>query len=104
MTQRALDVAGFCAAYKIGKTLFYEEVKAGHLPIRKVGRRTLILVADAERWERSLVGKFMGRTKTVDVTTNRNNDLDKNAGGEDVCRNDVRPRPLTPIYLAVSNA
>lgn len=107
MTQRAYTPAGFCAAYGIGKTTFYAEVKAGYLPIRKVGRRTLILIADAERWERNLVGKFMGRNKAGLPGSKNGNEINgknEDLGGRGVCRNDDRRRSPTTIFLAVSNA
>jgi hypothetical protein len=50
MTRRAYTPSDFCAAYGIGKTTFYAEVKAGRLHVRKVGRRTLVLASDAEQW------------------------------------------------------
>jgi excisionase family DNA binding protein len=46
----ALTIGGFCARFNIGKTRLYEEIAEGRLPARKVGTKTLISVADAERW------------------------------------------------------
>jgi hypothetical protein len=51
---RALSIKAFCASYCIGRTLTYREIAAGRLPVRKLGRRTLILVDDAERWAKAL--------------------------------------------------
>lgn len=48
--QKCLHVNQFCQAYGIGRTTFYAEVKAGHLPIVKIGNRTLVRVVDAEAW------------------------------------------------------
>ena len=50
----AFTIPGFCAAYGIGRTLVYEEIKAGRLSARKVGNRTLILRTDAEAWAAGL--------------------------------------------------
>lgn len=50
----ALSVAEFCAAFSIGRTAVYEEMKAGRLQARKCGRRTLIPRSEAERWLASL--------------------------------------------------
>jgi hypothetical protein len=50
----ALCIAEFCEIYSIGRTLVYEEIGAGRLPVRKLGRRTLILVEDAEKWAQAL--------------------------------------------------
>jgi hypothetical protein len=58
---RALRPTDFCRQYGIGKTKFYEEVRDGHLRVRKLGRSTLVLIADAEEWERCLVGRNAGR-------------------------------------------
>lgn len=46
----ALTIEGFRARYNIGRTKTYEEINSGRLPVRKVGAKTLISVADAERW------------------------------------------------------
>ncbi|WP_339032654.1 helix-turn-helix domain-containing protein [Bradyrhizobium symbiodeficiens] len=53
-TPRALTVKEFCHQYGIGQTQFYEEVKEGRLPVRKVGRKSLVARDDAEIWLRSL--------------------------------------------------
>ena len=50
----ALTVTEFLAWASIGRTKFYQEVKAGRLKIRKIGRKTLILRADAEAWLNAL--------------------------------------------------
>jgi hypothetical protein len=46
----AFTVNDFCERYSVGRTLAYEEIKAGRLRTRKAGRRTLILAQDAEAW------------------------------------------------------
>lgn len=53
-TTEAYTVKTFLAAYQIGRTNFYEQVKAKKLRARKLGKRTLILRADAEEWAQSL--------------------------------------------------
>ena len=52
--QSALSPAEFCKAYGIKLTKFYELLKSGELRARKCGRRTLVSVAEAERWFREL--------------------------------------------------
>lgn len=52
--KKAYSVNEFCETYSIGRTLTYEEISAGRLPVRKLGRRTLILLVDAEKWAQSL--------------------------------------------------
>lgn len=51
---RAYTINDFCAAYGIGRTLTYREIAAGRLKASKVGKRTLILIADAETWASTL--------------------------------------------------
>jgi excisionase family DNA binding protein len=48
--RRAYDIPEFCEAYRIGRTTAYAEIAAGRLRARKVGRRRLIGVNDAEEW------------------------------------------------------
>jgi excisionase family DNA binding protein len=50
----ALTVDGFCHRFSIGRTTFYGEVKAGRIRPVKVGRKTLIPVPEAARWQASL--------------------------------------------------
>jgi hypothetical protein len=50
----ALTVADFCATCSIGRSLFYEEVKAGRINILKAGKRTLVPATEAQRWLESL--------------------------------------------------
>jgi excisionase family DNA binding protein len=40
----------FCFRNGIGRTTAYKEIKAGRLHTKKVGRRTLILRAEEQRW------------------------------------------------------
>ena len=44
------DIPDFCATYKISRTTTYEEIKAGKLKVRKIGRATRIASEDAEAW------------------------------------------------------
>ena len=46
----AMTVQEFLDWAAIKKTTFYREVKAGRSSTRKVGRRTLVLIEDANRW------------------------------------------------------
>lgn len=50
----ALTIAQFGHNYKLGRTKIYEEIKTGRLEARKIGSKTLIPHAAAERWFRSL--------------------------------------------------
>ncbi|WP_343698264.1 hypothetical protein [Caulobacter sp.] len=46
----AISVAEFCRTFAVGKSYFYEEVKAGRLRVRKAGGRTLVPTAEARAW------------------------------------------------------
>jgi excisionase family DNA binding protein len=46
----AYTVGRFCAAFGVGKTFVYEQIKAKKLRAVKTGARTLILRRDAEAW------------------------------------------------------
>jgi len=46
----ALSVNAFCAWAGIGRSKFYAEVRAGRIRVRKLGKRTLITMSDAQAW------------------------------------------------------
>jgi len=46
----ALSIPEFCAAAGIGRSLAYEEIKAGRLKVLKCGRRTLIAKEAVAEW------------------------------------------------------
>ncbi len=46
----AYRIAEFCAAFGIGRSKAYEEIKEGRLKPLKVGKRTLITAAHALAW------------------------------------------------------
>ena len=50
----AMSVEAFCRWASIGRTATYREIAEGRLHVRKLGRRTLIPLAEAERWLASL--------------------------------------------------
>jgi excisionase family DNA binding protein len=49
-----MSITQFCERYGPGRTTVYQELKAGRLRGRKIGRRTVIAVDDAEDWLRRL--------------------------------------------------
>jgi len=49
-----MGIEEFCGQYGLGRTRVYQEIKMGRLSARKVGRRTLITIDDAEDWLRRL--------------------------------------------------
>jgi hypothetical protein len=60
--REAFAVREFCARYRIGRDLFYSEVKRGRLRAVKLGRKTIVLRADAESWAASLPALELGDT------------------------------------------
>jgi predicted DNA-binding transcriptional regulator AlpA len=50
----ALTVAEFCNWAAIGRSSFYREVKEGRITLRKLGRKSVVTMADAEAWLNSL--------------------------------------------------
>jgi excisionase family DNA binding protein len=50
----ALTIKEFCDAYRLCREKAYQEVRTGRLRAVKLGRKTLILRADAEAWAASL--------------------------------------------------
>ena len=58
--KRALSVDETCHAGNFGRTSFYEFVSAGLLPARKLGRKTLVLQADLDRFLETLPAASVG--------------------------------------------
>lgn len=54
MDAAALSVTEFCARYGVGKTTFYEELSAGRIRARKLGKKTIVPVEEADNWLRNL--------------------------------------------------
>jgi excisionase family DNA binding protein len=50
----ALTIKELCAAYRLCRETVYREIRARRLRAVKLGRKTLILRADAEAWAASL--------------------------------------------------
>ena len=46
----AVSIAEATALAAVGRTKLYEAIADGSLPVRKLGRRTLIIVADLRNW------------------------------------------------------
>lgn len=43
-------VKDFCAAFGIGRSTFYEELKRGEIHVIRVGKRTLVPDTEARAW------------------------------------------------------
>jgi excisionase family DNA binding protein len=50
----AFSIREFCARYGICRDTFYRELKRGRLRAMKLGRKTIVLRADADTWAASL--------------------------------------------------
>ena len=50
----ALTLKDFCDAYRVCRETAYRQIRTGRLRAVKLGRKTLILRADADAWAASL--------------------------------------------------
>jgi excisionase family DNA binding protein len=50
----AFGVDDCCRYLGIGRTTFYLEVESGNLALRKVGRKSIVTRAEADRWLNAL--------------------------------------------------
>lgn len=50
----AMTITEFCQWASIGRSTFYQQVKGGRIPLRKVGRKSIVRLDDAEAWLNSL--------------------------------------------------
>jgi excisionase family DNA binding protein len=50
MEQLLLTIPECCRLAAIGRTKFYELVAAGEIPVRKIGRKTLVAASDLGDW------------------------------------------------------
>jgi excisionase family DNA binding protein len=67
MDQLLLTIPECCRLAAIGKTKFYELVASGEIPVRKIGKKSLVAAADLKRWADRLPAisvKSTDRTKT----------------------------------------
>jgi len=54
MDQLLYTITQCCRLAAIGRTKFYELVADGEIPVRKVGKKTLVAAADLKRWAEGL--------------------------------------------------
>jgi excisionase family DNA binding protein len=54
INREAFAVREFCARYGICRQTFYDEVHRGRLRAVKLGKKTIVLRADADAWVSSL--------------------------------------------------
>jgi excisionase family DNA binding protein len=65
MDQLLYTISQCCRLAAIGRTKFYELVANGDIPVRKVGKKTLVAAADLKRWAEQLPAI---ETKSADRT------------------------------------
>jgi excisionase family DNA binding protein len=54
MDQLLYTIRQCCRLTATGRTKFYELIAGGEIPVRKVGKKTLIAAADLRRWAERL--------------------------------------------------
>jgi len=50
INQGVMTVDEFCGWARIGRSKFYQEVNEGRLPLRKIGRKSVVTIPDALSW------------------------------------------------------
>jgi excisionase family DNA binding protein len=50
MDQLLYTIPQCCQLAAVGRTKFYELVSSGEIPIRKIGKKSLVAAADLRRW------------------------------------------------------
>jgi excisionase family DNA binding protein len=50
MDQLLYTIAQCCRVAAIGRTKFYELIKKGEIPVRKIGKKTLVAATDLRNW------------------------------------------------------
>jgi excisionase family DNA binding protein len=50
MDQLLYTIPQCCRLAAIGRTKFYELIASGEIPVRKVGKKSLVAAADLKRW------------------------------------------------------
>lgn len=66
------SIADCCRLTGLGRTKFYELVASGAIPLRKVGKKSLIAAADLKRWAEELPAS---KEKRARLPTSRNDIL-----------------------------
>jgi excisionase family DNA binding protein len=54
MDPMLLTIPECCCLVAIGRTKIYELIASGEIPVRKIGRKTLVAPADLRRWAEQL--------------------------------------------------
>jgi excisionase family DNA binding protein len=71
MDQLLYTINQCCRLAAIGRTKFYELVANGEIPVRKVGKKTLVAAADLQRWAERLPTIEVKAADKTDLQTAR---------------------------------
>jgi excisionase family DNA binding protein len=63
MDQLLYTINQCCRLASIGRTKFYELVASGEIPVRKIGKKSLVAAADLKRWAERLPAMAVGSTE-----------------------------------------
>lgn len=74
MDQLLYTVHQCCRLAAIGRTTFYELVACGEIPVRKVGKKTLVAATDLKRWAERL----------PTIKARKADQLDRTAGNDEL--------------------
>ena len=54
MDQLLYTIPQCCRLAAVGRTKFYELIASGEIPVRKIGKKSLVAAADLKRWAEQL--------------------------------------------------
>jgi excisionase family DNA binding protein len=71
MDQLLYTIPQCCRLAALGRTKFYELIASGEIPIRKIGKKSLVAAADLKRWAEQLPAIAVRPADRADVTARR---------------------------------
>jgi excisionase family DNA binding protein len=84
MDQLLYTIPECCRLAAIGRTKFYELVATGEIPVRKIGKKSLVAAADLKRW----VDRLPAINRT-DVRADKQPRPSRTKGAGDLARRDA---------------
>jgi excisionase family DNA binding protein len=67
MDQLLYTIAQCCRMAAIGRTKFYELISTGDIPVRKIGKKTLVVASDLHDWIQRLPALKVKAVERTDV-------------------------------------
>jgi excisionase family DNA binding protein len=67
MEQLLYTIPQCCRMAAVGRTKFYELVASGEIPVRKIGKKTLVAASDLRAWVEGLPAKERKNRERSDV-------------------------------------